>query len=222
MSHIRGASRVSPQVRDRVTVSAIMADVMVALIPVLAMATYFFGLRVLVLTGISIASCVGFEALYCRMVGKPVCVRDLSACVTGLMLALTLPVTAPYWAPVLGGLFAILGHNWPVFYGFKGGKGVVCLASLLLMLDWRIFCILLVMFVASVACTKYISFGSVLCSMLFPLILNRMNNTGLSLIEFVALAIAVIVVIKHVPNIKRIFQGTESKFEIKKSKKAED
>ena len=78
------------------------------------------------------------------------------------------------------------------------------------------------MFVASVACTKYISFGSVLCAMLFPLILNRMNNTGLSLIEFVALAFAVIVVIKHIPNIKRIFNGTESKFEFKKSKKAED
>jgi glycerol-3-phosphate acyltransferase PlsY len=57
--------------------------------------------------------------------------------------------------------------------------------------------------------------------MLFPLILNRMNNTGLSLIEFIALAIAVVVVIKHVPNIKRIFKGTESKFEFKKSRKAD-
>ena len=126
-----------------------------------------------------------------------------------------------YLTAYIAAFACFIGHIYPVFYRFKGGKGVVCLASLLLMLDWRIFCILLVIFVASVACTKYISFGSVLCSMLFPLILNRMNNTGLSLIEFIALGIAIIVVIKHIPNIKRIFKGTESRFEFKKSKKTE-
>ena len=126
-----------------------------------------------------------------------------------------------YLTAYIAGFACFIGHIFPVFYRFRGGKGVVCMASLLLMLDWRIFCILVVIFVASVACTKYISFGSVLCSMLFPLILNRMNNTGLSLIEFIALAIAVVVVIKHVPNIKRIFKGTESKFEFKKSRKAD-
>lgn len=127
-----------------------------------------------------------------------------------------------YLTAYIAAFACFIGHIFPVFYGFKGGKGVVCLASLLLMLDWRIFCILFVMFVACVGCTKYISFGSVLCSMLFPLILNRMNNTPVKSIELIALAIAMIVVIKHIPNIKRIFKGTESKFEFKKSKKTED
>ncbi|MBP3293071.1 MAG: glycerol-3-phosphate acyltransferase [Clostridia bacterium] len=86
------------------------------------------------------------------------------------------------------------------------------------MLDWRIFLALLVVFVGIVMATKYISAGSVICSMMFPLMLNRMNNTGIYMIEFVAIAIAVIVVIKHRENLKRIFNGTESKFKFKKSK----
>ena len=96
------------------------------------------------------------------------------------------------------------------------------MTAILFMLDWRIFAVLCVIFLCSVACTKYISFGSVLCAMLFPILLNRLNNTGLSLIEFIAMAIAVIVVVKHLGNLKRIFSGTESKFEFKKSKKSAD
>lgn len=112
------AVRVSPQVKDYVGVSGIMLDVIVALIPALGMSVYFFGPRVLVLTAISVMSSVGFEALYCILVKKPVSVGDLSACVTGLLLAMTLPVTAPYWAPVLGALFAIV-----IVKQFYGGLG---------------------------------------------------------------------------------------------------
>ncbi|MGN1410727.1 MAG: glycerol-3-phosphate acyltransferase, partial [Eubacteriales bacterium] len=93
--------------------------------------------------------------------------------------------------------------------------------TIVLMLDWRLFIILFAIFVILVAGTKYISAGSVICAMLYPLILNRMNDTGLRLIEFIALAIMLIVVIKHKDNIKRIFNGTESKFQIKKSKAAD-
>jgi len=130
--------------------------------------------------------------------------------------------TLGYLTAYIAGFACFIGHIFPVFYRFRGGKGILCLTAILLMLDWRIFLILLAIFVLSVACTKYISFGSVLCSMLFPLILNRMNNTGLFLIEFVAMAIAVVVVIKHLGNLKRIFEGTESKFAFKKSKKADE
>lgn len=127
-----------------------------------------------------------------------------------------------YLTAYIAGFACFIGHIFPVFYRFKGGKGIVCLSAMLLMLDWRILLILVVIFVCCVACTKYISFGSVLCSMLFPIILNRMNNTGLYLIEFVALASAIIVVVKHRANLKRIFEGTESKFEFKKSKELPD
>lgn len=130
--------------------------------------------------------------------------------------------TLGYLTAYLAGFACFIGHIFPVFYKFRGGKGVLCAATTILMLDWRLFLILVTVFVLSVMCTKYISFGSVLSAMLFPLILNRMNDTGLFLIEFVAMAFAVVIVIKHLGNLKRIFSGTESKFEFKKSKKTPD
>lgn len=117
MSQIRGGV-ISPKIKDRVTVDSIMLDVLVALTPALVMGAFLFGFRVLVLAAVSVIACMGFEFLYCKWTKKPVTVSDLSACVTGLLLAMTLPVTAPYWAPVLGGAFAII-----VVKQFYGGLG---------------------------------------------------------------------------------------------------
>ena len=100
--------RQPPQIAQVSSISSSMLDVIVALLPALGMAVYLFGIRVLALTVVSILSCVGSEYLYRRLRGLPDSTRDLSACVTGLLLAMTLPVTAPYWAPVLGGVFAIV------------------------------------------------------------------------------------------------------------------
>ena len=118
MSTRTGARLVSPKVKDCATVDSIMLDVIVALLPALGMGTYLFGFRALVLAAISVCSCMGFELLYCRWMKKPASIKDLSACVTGLLLAMSLPVTAPYWAPVLGGGFAII-----VVKQFYGGIG---------------------------------------------------------------------------------------------------
>lgn len=126
-----------------------------------------------------------------------------------------------YLTAYIAGFACFLGHIFPVFYNFKGGKGVLCMGTIMLMLDWRIFLMLLVVFVGIVLATRYISAGSVICAMMFPLVLNRINNTGIYMIEFVAIAIAVIVVLKHMGNLKRIFNGTESKFAFKKSKKTD-
>ncbi len=123
-----------------------------------------------------------------------------------------------YLTAYIAGLACLVGHVFPVFYGFRGGKGVLCLATIVLMLDWRLFLILFAIFAIIAVGTKYISAGSVLCAMLYPLILNRMNDTGLRMIEFIAMIIMIIIVVKHRENIKRIFKGTESKFEIKKSR----
>ena len=110
--------RQPPQIAQVASISSIMMDVIVALIPALGVATYLFGLRVLALTAVSVAACVAAEYVCCRLRKVENTVGDLSACVTGLLLAMSLPVTAPYWAPVLGGVFGIV-----VVKQFYGGLG---------------------------------------------------------------------------------------------------
>ena len=99
--------RQPPQIAQVSSISSTMLDVIVALLPALGMAVYLFGIRVLALTAVSVITCVVSEYVYRRLRKLPDTTQDLSACVTGLLLAMTLPVTAPYWAPVLGGVFAI-------------------------------------------------------------------------------------------------------------------
>ena len=108
----------SPQVAQPANLTSTMLEVIVALLPALAMGTFLFGARVLVLTAVSVGTCVLAEYGYRRLRGQSNTIGDLSACVTGLLLAMSLPVTAPYWAPVLGGLFAIL-----IVKQFYGGLG---------------------------------------------------------------------------------------------------
>lgn len=106
------------RILSKTTPSSMMADVIVALMPALLMAIYFFGLRVLMLTAVSVIGCVGFEYLYQKMTHQQIAIKDLSACVTGVLLAMCLPPTAPYWAPLLGSFFAII-----VVKQFYGGLG---------------------------------------------------------------------------------------------------
>ena len=110
--------RLSPQLRQPSTTRAMMLDVMVALVPALGMAVFFFGPRALALTAVSVGSCVLFEALYRLLTRQKQSIGDLSACVTGVLLALSLPASTPYWVPVMGAGFAIV-----VVKQFYGGLG---------------------------------------------------------------------------------------------------
>ena len=100
--------RVSPNVGQPASTAAMMGDVLVALLPALAMSVFFFGFRALVLCAVSVASCVGLEYLYRRLTRQKQTIGDLSACVTGLLLAMSLPASSAYWVPVVGSLFSIL------------------------------------------------------------------------------------------------------------------
>lgn len=98
----------NPHIRSRQTTSSIMLLVVIALLPASAFGVYHFGLNALLIILISIGTCVITEYAYETLMHKKVTIGDYSAIVTGLLLALNLPSTAPWWLPVIGGVFAIL------------------------------------------------------------------------------------------------------------------
>lgn len=98
----------SPHVHSPVTTQTLMRDVLIALAPALAGSVYFFGFRALLVTLVSVTACVFFEWAWCRLMKQHCKVYDLSACVTGVLLAFVCPPTIPYWMIVLGDLFAIV------------------------------------------------------------------------------------------------------------------
>ncbi len=98
----------SPHIRAKNTTSSIMRDVLIALIPACAMGVYTFGWRALAVILISVASCIATEFLFECVMKLPYTVSDLSAAVTGVILAVNLPSTVPLWMPAIGGVFAIL------------------------------------------------------------------------------------------------------------------
>lgn len=98
----------SPHIRARHSTQSIMGEVCLALIPALLFSIWLYGFRVLAVALISVASCVFFEWGYRRMMKKDDTSKDLSAVLTGLLLAMVSPPTVPYWVIVLGALFAII------------------------------------------------------------------------------------------------------------------
>ena len=122
------------------------------------------------------------------------------------------------------GFGVILGHNYPFFMGFKGGKGIAASAGLLISLDWRLTLICLVVFVATVAVTRYVSLGSIFVMILFILGMVFWGHRGdygigtQHLAEFyiVAALIGGMGIWRHHANIKRLMNGTENKLGAKK------
>ena len=98
----------SPHVHSPVTTKTIMRDVLIGLLPALIGSVYFFGFRALTVTAVSAGACVFFEWLWSRLMKIDCKVYDLSAVVTGVLLAFVCPVTIPYWTIILGDLFAIV------------------------------------------------------------------------------------------------------------------
>ena len=99
---------VSPHIHSGRSTSRIMLDVIISLLPAAVAGSVIFGLRALLVLAVTVASCVGFEALYNLLLKKEQTVGDLSAVVTGLLLGLNLPANIPLWQCVIGALFAII------------------------------------------------------------------------------------------------------------------
>ncbi|MBQ7173309.1 MAG: glycerol-3-phosphate 1-O-acyltransferase PlsY [Clostridia bacterium] len=120
----------------------------------------------------------------------------------------------------LAGFFVMFGHMFPLYYRFKGGKGVACLAMVVLLESPVTLLILLAFFILMVFASRMVSFGSVFSAILYPLILRAFTK-DIPLYVAMAILSAIFVVFMHRANIKRIMQGKESKLSFSKKDKEE-
>ena len=126
----------------------------------------------------------------------------------------------------LAGIAVVLGHTFPIFFGFKGGKGVATSLGVLLMSNWQIGLICLVFAVVLMALTRMVSLGSCAAAVLFPVLTLFINQHYTVLTDgksgrvyFVySVILAIIVLYNHRSNIKRILSGTENKLSFKETK----
>ena len=122
----------------------------------------------------------------------------------------------------IAGIAVVLGHTFPIFFGFKGGKGVATSLGVLLMINWQIGLICLVFALILMAITRMVSVGSIAAAILFPVLvvfigqnyIVPVNNWSYLIFSII---IAILVLFNHRENLKRIFTGKENKISFKKS-----
>lgn len=122
----------------------------------------------------------------------------------------------------LAGIFVIVGHTFPVFFKFKGGKGIATSLGVLLMINWQIGLICLVFALVLMILTKMVSVGSIAAAVLFPVLVLFIKDNYIvaessnwSYLIF-SIIIAVLVIFNHRGNLKRILNGSENKISFKK------
>jgi glycerol-3-phosphate acyltransferase PlsY len=121
----------------------------------------------------------------------------------------------------IAGLFVILGHIYPVYFGFRGGKGVITTLGVMLIVNPIVFLIIVAIFVPLVFITKIVSLSSILGAILYPILtfaFTYMQNGPVRYNSLFSLVYAAIVLIGHRENIKRLLKGEENKFGQKKNK----
>ena len=120
----------------------------------------------------------------------------------------------------LAGLFVVIGHTFPVFFKFKGGKGIATSLGVLLTANWQIGLICLVFALVLMALTQMVSVGSIAAAILYPVltIFIRQNYIADGNYIIFAIILAVLIVFNHRENVKRILAGNENKISFKKTK----
>lgn len=149
--------------------------------------------------------------------GKGVAAVLLSRWVCSLLESGLSPDNNTYYIGYIAGLFAIIGHVFPLYYGFKGGKGVLVGVSTFIIVDWRIFCILIAIFAVVLAISKYVSLSSIIATACCPpmiVIMELLSGTELKiclLYALLSIPMGALVIWMHRSNIQRLKAGTENK-----------
>ena len=139
--------------------------------------------------------------------------KGIIACLVGLKLGVYASASGAGDCVSLlaAGAGAVIGHNWPIYFAFKGGKGALTGVAVLFMFDWRIALICLGLFVAIVAATRYVSLGTICASVLFVVLSFVPAFDHTISFQFFACLMAAIVIFKHRTNIQRLLAGSENK-----------
>lgn len=163
-----------------------------------------------------------------RTVGKKAAILTLICDVLkGVVAVLIATLVGKIWKDLdgallvqLAGIFVIIGHTFPIFFKFKGGKGVATSLGVLLITNWQIGLICLVFALVLMALTQMVSVGSIGAAILYPVLTIFITQnyivTGNYIIS--SIIIAVLVVFNHRSNVKRLFSGTENRINLKSTK----
>lgn len=153
-----------------------------------------------------------------RTMGKKYAVitllADILKGIAAVLLARLLPFDFADGAEYIAGVSAVLGHNFPIFFGFRGGKGVATSLGVVMMTDWKIGLIVLAAALAVMALSRIVSLGSIFAAVLFVVLqFVKMYTSGEAEPARIicVLILAVLLVARHHANIKRLLNGTENK-----------
>lgn len=116
---------------------------------------------------------------------------------------------------LVAGIFVILGHVFPIYFGFRGGKGVLVGAVFMALIDWRMFAVAFALFLAAVLLTRWVSLGSILGAVSFPITMAIFYRDPIMVAITAVISLGVIFL--HRANIARMLQGTENKFSVHKA-----
>ena len=142
--------------------------------------------------------------------------KAVVACVLGKLLLA--PLNMPMEGLMVGALAVSLGHDFPVFLGFRGGKGIVCGFSVALCADWRCALIILAIFVVSMFINRYVSLSSILGAVGFCISFLLLHYHE-PVVAVIGVLIGLLAIFMHRANIKRLLAGTEKKATFSKFKK---
>ncbi len=127
---------------------------------------------------------------------------------------------------MIAALFAIIGHSFPIFYGFKGGKGILIAAVCMLLIDPVVFLLEAIVFFTTVGISRYISLGSIACCAGYPIFTFLWQILSVKMFDsdyqniiihtVLALLIGILCFLRHLPNVKRLINHEENKFSIRK------
>ncbi len=111
---------------------------------------------------------------------------------------------------LLAGAGAIIGHNYPLYFGFKGGKGILTSAAVIFMLNWKIGIVLLIIALIIMTITRYVSLGSIIASAIYPIAVILIDRKSTTYVIF-SIFVAILAIYRHKSNIIKLLSGTESK-----------